>query len=844
MASTYSPNIAIELITEGEQAGAWGTTTNENWNRIEESSSYYAEVVVASTPFNWTLSDTEMAYTASTVSTTGSTGRAAFVEFTGSPGGATAINIRGNGTSDNPNRVFFAKNSLTGGHDITFDCGSGADFVLKHGCVAAVYTTAADGIAGNIFSNLQVGGLSVEEDGVIVFEGATDDAHETTLSVVDPAGDIEVKLPNTSDTLVGKATTDILTNKTLTTPTIGSFTNATHTHANAAGGGQITLGTGTTGNYVSTAVAGGGIDVSGATGDVTISIGSGEVTDAMLNDDVATGLAGAGTTATSGVMNVIGGSGITANANDIAVTPAQTAITSVLNAALVVGRDADNDIDFGTDDNIKFKVSGADQIQLSDGVLKPVTTNDVDLGTAALEFKDAWFDGTVTSDAFAGPLTGDVTGDVTGDLTGTASSATISAKVIVQNGSSSIFDNYLLFASNLGGSVGNLAPSSDSALKYIPLTGTLSTGPIVSGTLSATVITGTGLDVNGDLDLNGSSVRSSTNAAATSGESILLGKNAGVALTSGSAGGVVCIGDDAGVNLTTVPESVFIGSDAGKACTSGTGRNVSVGYQSMGMTTGTAATSHSNTALGWRALGFISESLSHGNVGIGSNACGGDNSGTAGIMSTGTMNIGIGYGALGRMDDASHNICIGKGSFLSSFSGTHEIVIGTNAAQGQGTDTVTFGRNTGEITSTTSGTPVWSSVSDERLKKNISDSSTGLDFINALRPVTYNFKQREDLDGSEEDSVRSRIAPMGEDIDGNPEELDGLSTDLGVGFIAQEVKAAIDLHGIHSSSSGWSESADGLQRVGAAGFIPSLVKAVQELSAQVAGLEARLAAIE
>jgi hypothetical protein len=47
-------------------------------------------------------------------------------------------------------------------------------------------------------------------------------------------------LPTATDTLVGRATTDTLTNKTLTTPTIASFTNATHTHTNAAGGGQLT----------------------------------------------------------------------------------------------------------------------------------------------------------------------------------------------------------------------------------------------------------------------------------------------------------------------------------------------------------------------------------------------------------------------------------------------------------------------------------------------------------------------------------------------------------------------------------------------------------------------------
>ncbi|MBM4240570.1 MAG: hypothetical protein FJ150_02695 [Euryarchaeota archaeon] len=39
--------------------------------------------------------------------------------------------------------------------------------------------------------------------------------------------------------MVTVSATQTLTNKTLTTPTIASFTNATHNHSNAAGGGQI-----------------------------------------------------------------------------------------------------------------------------------------------------------------------------------------------------------------------------------------------------------------------------------------------------------------------------------------------------------------------------------------------------------------------------------------------------------------------------------------------------------------------------------------------------------------------------------------------------------------------------
>ena len=74
-------------------------------------------------------------------------------------------------------------------------------------------------------------------------------------------------------------------------------------------------------------------------------------------------------------------------------------VASLKNTSLVVGRDADNDIDFATDNNILFRASGADQIKLVDGALAPVTDNDVDLGTSSLEFKDAFFDGTVEADA-------------------------------------------------------------------------------------------------------------------------------------------------------------------------------------------------------------------------------------------------------------------------------------------------------------------------------------------------------------------------------------------------------------------------------------------------------------
>jgi len=65
---------------------------------------------------------------------------------------------------------------------------------------------------------------------------------------------------------------------------------------------------------------------------------------------------------------------------------------------LILDTDGDTSIHADTDDQIDFKVANADQIKLTDGVLAPSTDNDIDLGTSSLEFKDAYFDGTVTSD--------------------------------------------------------------------------------------------------------------------------------------------------------------------------------------------------------------------------------------------------------------------------------------------------------------------------------------------------------------------------------------------------------------------------------------------------------------
>tara|TARA_Y100001938_G_scaffold127317_1_gene180057 strand:+ start:1319 stop:5032 length:3714 start_codon:yes stop_codon:yes gene_type:complete len=68
----------------------------------------------------------------------------------------------------------------------------------------------------------------------LIFEGSTADSFETTLTVADPTADRTITIPDVSDTLVGVAATQTLTNKTLTTPTINKI-NGTNITLDASG---------------------------------------------------------------------------------------------------------------------------------------------------------------------------------------------------------------------------------------------------------------------------------------------------------------------------------------------------------------------------------------------------------------------------------------------------------------------------------------------------------------------------------------------------------------------------------------------------------------------------------
>src|SRR6056300_301880 len=78
-------------------------------------------------------------------------------------------------------------------------------------------------VSGNLIvsgTTTTVDSTTIEVQNQLVFEGSTSDDFELTLTAGDPTADRTITLPDTTDTLVGKATTDTLTNKTLGATTI------------------------------------------------------------------------------------------------------------------------------------------------------------------------------------------------------------------------------------------------------------------------------------------------------------------------------------------------------------------------------------------------------------------------------------------------------------------------------------------------------------------------------------------------------------------------------------------------------------------------------------------------
>jgi hypothetical protein len=99
MSSTYSTNLAIELIGTGDQAGNWGSTTNTNLGTLlEQAISGYVTQAVA------TGTDTTLAMT----NGASATARNMFLELTGTGGASTNLIVPSN------KKLYFIYNNTTG----------------------------------------------------------------------------------------------------------------------------------------------------------------------------------------------------------------------------------------------------------------------------------------------------------------------------------------------------------------------------------------------------------------------------------------------------------------------------------------------------------------------------------------------------------------------------------------------------------------------------------------------------------------------------------------------------------------------------------------------------------
>jgi hypothetical protein len=125
-------------------------------------------------------------------------------------------------------------------------------------------------------------------------------------------------------------------------------------------------------------------------------------------------------------------------------------------------------------------------------------------------------------------------------------------------------------------------------------------------------------------------------------------------------------------------------------------------------------------------------------------------------------------------------------------------------------------------------------TSDERAKTDISDAQLGSDFIKSLRPVSYKWIEGGKVDSGKRDDKGNYIY----------ESAPGTRTHWG--FIAQEVKQAVDAAGVDFG--GWiltdKDDPDSQQALRYDQFIAPLTKALQEALAEIDILKAKVAALE
>jgi len=250
-----------------------------------------------------------------------------------------------------------------GGADTTFltiDGSAGGQFHFNDGTAALpIISNAGDTDTGLLFSAANV--MSFSAGGTSQFTMAD--------GVIAPVTDSDVDLGTSSlyfkdayiDTIT---TTGAITASGIVTGTGFTAGNAVLTEAELEKLDGITNGTVIASKAL---VADADIDITGGR-NITI---SGEL-------DAATG-------DFSGVVDIAG---------QLTVADGSAGAPSISNTG-----DTNTGLLFSAADTLAFSAGGTSQFTMADGGIIPVTDNDIDLGTASLEFKNVYVDGTVFTDA-------------------------------------------------------------------------------------------------------------------------------------------------------------------------------------------------------------------------------------------------------------------------------------------------------------------------------------------------------------------------------------------------------------------------------------------------------------
>ena len=154
MASTYTTNLKIQEIGNGEQAGTWGSTTNTNWTLIEQAVAGVQTITMANA--NYTLSNLNGVLDEA---------RNMVLNVVGTNSGIYQVIIPTNQT-----KTYIVSNQTTGGYAITIGISGGSIISIPNGTTAQVYTDGTNtyssqtGSAGDftVNGNLVVTGSSTE----------------------------------------------------------------------------------------------------------------------------------------------------------------------------------------------------------------------------------------------------------------------------------------------------------------------------------------------------------------------------------------------------------------------------------------------------------------------------------------------------------------------------------------------------------------------------------------------------------------------------------------------------------------------------------------------------------